>query len=280
MGYAAVGDIGDVQQPVNAAEVDKRAILRQIFDGAGNYRALVQCFERDGLAGVHFLLNGEFAGYHYVAALPVQFDNLDGDIVTDELFDIAQRAHVHLRARHEGLYANIDREAALHATEHAAGDRQLFFERFFERVPDFEARGFLMRKEDVSFRRVPTVNHDFHNVARTHRDISGGIGEFRKGRDPVGLVAHVDKNVGAGNLQNLPLQNLMAGRRRKMTVILQEMLVFVRVHAVDRWIRCAGHLIVYQSFMLPLIIRRAMHVTAHATAPTTPGILSTIDRRP
>src|SRR5665213_4620928 len=103
MGYAAVGDIGDVQQPVNAAEVDKRAVLRQIFDGAGYYRTLAQRFERDGLAGVYFLLNGEFAGNHYVAALPVQFDNLDGNVVTDDMFDIAQRANVHMPARDEGL---------------------------------------------------------------------------------------------------------------------------------------------------------------------------------
>ena len=39
---AAVGNIGDVQQAVNAAQIDERAVFGQILDGAGEDGAFLQ----------------------------------------------------------------------------------------------------------------------------------------------------------------------------------------------------------------------------------------------
>ena len=61
--------------------------------------------------------------------------------------------HIHLRAGHERAHADIDRQAAFHAAQHAAGNGQLILERLFEVVPDLEPRGFFVGEHERSLRK-------------------------------------------------------------------------------------------------------------------------------
>ena len=72
------------------------------------------------------------------------------------------------------------------------------------------------------------------------------IRELRERRDAVRFVADVDKDVAAGNLQNPAFQNFVAGRRRKVAVIFEKMLIFFRIHCRGRrfrLFRCSGRLV-------------------------------------
>ena len=153
MGDTAIRNVGNVKQAIDSAEIDKSAILRQILDGSREDSALVQGFERDALAGFHLFLHGQLARYDHVAALAVQLHDFDRDILPGELFDVAHRAHIHLRTRHERTHPDIDRKAALHAADHQAGNSQLLLQRVFEVVPDFEACRFFVRQDA---RSLPT----------------------------------------------------------------------------------------------------------------------------
>ena len=50
----------------------------------------------------------------------------------------------------------------------------------------------------------------------------------------VGLVADIDIDIGAGDFEYLAFHHFMAGRRREVAVILEQMLIFFRVHTPAR----------------------------------------------
>ena len=101
MADTPVGHVGHVQQTINAAQVDEGAVFGEILDDAGDHSAFFQMFQGDGFAFDGFLLHGQLARNHHVAAAPVQLDELDGDVLADEGFEIADRAAIDLRSGHE-----------------------------------------------------------------------------------------------------------------------------------------------------------------------------------
>ena len=270
----AIRNVGDVKQPVDSAEIDKSAVLRQILDGAGEDSAFVQGFESDVLAGFDLFEHGQFARNHDIAALAVQLHDLDRNVLAGELFEVAHGAHIHLRTGHERAHADVDRKAALDAAEHQTGDGELLLQRVFEVVPDFEARRFLVRQDDVTFRRMAALDHHLDQIAGMNRDAAARIGELRERSDAIRLVADIDEDVAAGNLQDPAFENLVAGRRRKMAVILEEMLIFFRIHRRDRRFQWSGRLVVCHCVSSPGSLK---------SAPRRQGvklrILSTIERR-
>jgi hypothetical protein len=54
---------------------------------------------------------------------------------------------------------------------------------------------------------------------------------LRERRDSVGFISDIDENFAAGDLENPSFYNLVAGGRREMTVILEQMLIIVRIDA-------------------------------------------------
>ena len=65
------GHIGNVQQAINAAEVDERAVFSKIFDYSREHRALFQMLQRFGFLLVLFLFQNLLARDDDVAALLV-----------------------------------------------------------------------------------------------------------------------------------------------------------------------------------------------------------------
>src|ERR1051326_8030044 len=65
---AAVRHVGDVQEPVDAAQIDERSIVRQIFDHTGYHCIFREMFQSGALADIDFLFNGGTPGYTPVAA--------------------------------------------------------------------------------------------------------------------------------------------------------------------------------------------------------------------
>src|SRR5689334_25202551 len=109
-----------MQQSVNPTQVDEGAIVSQILDHARHHRAFLELFKSYCLALRGFLLDGKFARDNDISAAPVQFDDFDRNVISDEAFEIAHGPGVHLRTRHEAFDANVDREAAFYSSEHAA----------------------------------------------------------------------------------------------------------------------------------------------------------------
>ena len=192
-----------------------------------------------------------FAGNDYIAAFAVQFDQLHRNILSDELFHIPNRPHIHLGARHEGADPHVHGEAAFHPSQHSSGDDELFFEGFFEVVPDFEARGFFVGQQNVAFGSVAVIDHHLHDVSRLDSYVSGRVDKLLERGYAVRLVPDVDKYIGTGDLEDFAFDDFVARRGREVAIVFKKVLVFFRVHATGRRIHRSGHVCFWQGFILP-----------------------------
>ena len=115
VGDAAVGHVRDVEESVDAAEVDERTVVGDVLDHAIHDCADLET--TDGLLALRLTLLREedAAREHDVAALLVELDDLELVGLADDLLEVLDRAKVHLGARKECLHTNVYGEAALHA---------------------------------------------------------------------------------------------------------------------------------------------------------------------
>src|SRR5690606_35593184 len=119
---AAPRHVGDVEQAVDAAEVDEGAVVGEVVDHALEDRAVLQLLEGLLLELLALLLEQDAAGEDDVAAALVELDHLEVELLADELVQVANRTDVDLGAGEEGLDAGLHREAALDATDDGASD--------------------------------------------------------------------------------------------------------------------------------------------------------------
>src|SRR6202161_279635 len=110
----APGDIGDVQQAVDAAEVDERTVIGDVLDDAVDDLALFEVLHQFlALLGSGLFQHGT-ARHHDVAAAAVHLEDLERLRIVHQGCDVANRADIDLRTRQEGDSAvGIEMEAAL-----------------------------------------------------------------------------------------------------------------------------------------------------------------------
>src|ERR1035437_8022349 len=238
---AAVGHIRNVQQPVDSAEVDERAVVGQVLDHARDHRPLRQMLQGDALARVDLLLDRHLARNHHVPAAAIELDDLDRDILTDQGVHVVNRAGIGLRAGHEGLDANIHRQPTLDASQHAAGDGELFLISLVQIVPDTQARGPRVRQEHVSFGLPAAIDHHVHDVAGPNGDFTAGSLELFNRDDAFGLVPEIDDDVLGGDAQHGSLQHFIGGGRGKVAVVVEKALVALGDRLVHLPIVVHGH---------------------------------------
>ena len=120
---AAPRHVGDVQEAVDAAEVDERAVVGDVLDEAVDDLALVEARDDVGaLLGARLLEHGA-ARDDDVAAAAIHLEDLERLLLVHQRADVAHRADVDLDARKERHGAvEIDGEAALDLVEDDAGD--------------------------------------------------------------------------------------------------------------------------------------------------------------
>ena len=103
-----------------------------------------------------------------------------------------------------------------------------------------------MREQDIALRSVAALDHHVDHIAGLHRDVAGGVGELRQRRNSIRFMAYIDEYIVTGDFEDPALKHFVPGRRRKVAVILKEMLVLVRVHHADRRFEWSGHIVLRQ----------------------------------
>ena len=190
---APPGDVGDVQEAVDAAEIDERAIVGEVLDRAVDDLALGEVGDDlVALLGPALLEHGT-AGDDDVAAAPVHFQDLErlGDV--HQRPDIAHRTDVHLAARQEGdRPVEVDGEAALDLVEDDPFDLFVLLERLFELDPALLAPRLVTRDDRFAERILDPLEIDLDFVAESRRGIAAVIGEFLERDAPFSLEADVD----------------------------------------------------------------------------------------
>ena len=115
--------VSDVQQAVDATEVDECAVVGEVLHHALDDRAFLQVVEQRVALGAVFLLDDGAARHHDVVALLVELDDFELERLAFEVARIAHRAHIDQRAGKERADVfDLDGEAAFDAAGDDAGD--------------------------------------------------------------------------------------------------------------------------------------------------------------
>ena len=186
-------DVGDMQQAVDAAEVDERAVVGDVLDGAVDHLALGEVGDDlVALLGAALFENGA-AGHHDIAAAAIHLQDLERLRHIHQRGDVAHRADVDLAARQEGHRAvEIDGEAALHLIEDDAVDLLILLEGLFELDPALLAARLVARNHRFAERVLDALEIDLDFVADDGRRIASVIGEFLERHAPLGLQTAID----------------------------------------------------------------------------------------
>ena len=234
---AAPGDVGDVQQAVDAAEVDERAVVGDVLDHAVDDLTFFEVLHQFlALLGARLFQHGA-ARHHDVAAAAIHFQNLERLIDVHQRRDVADRADVDLTARQEGHGAvEIDGEAALDLVEDDAGDLLVVLERGFQLAPAFLAPRLVARQHRFAERVLDALQIDFDLVADLEIGLASGPGEFAQRHAAFGLQTDVDDGHVFFDADDLALDDgtfLQVSAAECFVEQLGE--VFTRGRMLERW---------------------------------------------
>src|SRR5450759_2182506 len=189
----APGAIGDMQQTVDAAEIDERTVIGDVLDDAVDDLALFEILHQFlALLGAGLFQHGT-TRHHDVAATAIHLENLERLRLVHQRRDVADRANVHLRARQEGYRAvEIDGEAALDLIEDDAVHLLIVGECLFELAPALLAARLVARQHGLAERIFDAVEKHLDLVAHFEFAFFAGPCEFTQRHAAFGLQADVD----------------------------------------------------------------------------------------
>ena len=176
---ALPGDVGDVQQAVDAAQINECTVVGDVLDHAIDDLAFGEVLHEFGaLFGAGFFQDGA-ARDDDVAAAAVHLEDLEGLRHMHQRADVADRADVDLRTGQEGHgAAEIDGEAALDAAEDDAIDALVLGGHFFETGPGFFAAGLVARQHGFAQGVFDALEIDFDGVAGLDVGVLAGLGRI------------------------------------------------------------------------------------------------------
>ncbi len=161
--------VGDVQQAIDTAEVDERAVLGEVLDGSGHDHALFEGLQGLGLQLVALALEQDATAQHDVAALLVELDDL-------ELIGLAGSASPGCgwaANRPESpakkaltAAADGDAQAALHALADGAFDDLVTLASARDLVPHLHLVGLLLGQGDQAIVTLTALDEDIDSVRR------------------------------------------------------------------------------------------------------------------
>src|SRR5437762_3424756 len=186
--------VGHVEEPVDAAEIDERAVVRDVLDRTLEDDALLQHLERLGLERRALALEDRSPGHHHVPARAVELEDGEAPALADVAIEVARRPEVGVRAGEERGHADVHLEPALHLADDRPFDRAVALEGLLDLPPDLELLRLLPREDDVARLGVARLDVDVDLVALVHRELALARGELVDRDGPFGLVADVDRD--------------------------------------------------------------------------------------
>ena len=230
MADAAPRHVGDVQQAVDAAQVDERAVVGDVLDDAAQHLALGERLERRLLLLGVLLFEEHLAREHDVAALLVDLDDAHAELLPLQRIEVAHRSHVDLAARQERADADVHREAALDPFDDAADHDFAFGKGALDLVPNLHLLGLLARQHDVAFAVFGALEQHVDHVSFTNNYLAGFVEEFVHRDDAFGLVADVDHDFVCGDFQDGALDDLAFREVAEAVIVkVQQACILLRV---------------------------------------------------
>ncbi len=185
---AAEGHLGDVEQSIDAAEIDEGAVVHDVADDAAADLPFGEFLEQLAFGFFLFAFQDVSAADDEVAAFAAELDDLGLDALADELGEVGVEVEIDLAGGHEGAHAfDVDFQAAFVG----AGDRAFDDLADFEAVPgDVGGRGAFAQEHEHALARVEAVDDEFVFLA----DFGLGL-ELGHGDQALALAAEIDDGI-------------------------------------------------------------------------------------
>jgi len=188
------GDVRDVQQAIDPAQVHEDAVLGDVLDRADQYLALVDGGQGRGALGLALFFQQHPPGQHDVAAFAVVFENFEIEGLADHFIQVADGPQVRLGAGQKRQDPDVDGEAALDAAGDGAGDRAVVVVALLDAFPHLDVGGLVLGQDDALVLVVPPFHHDLDGVADLGGDAAVFPPELIDADLALGLVADVDQH--------------------------------------------------------------------------------------
>ena len=207
---AAPAHVGDVQQAVQAVQVDERAEVGQVLDCALADVARHHVVEQFRALGRAFLLDQFAAAEHDVLPLEVELHHLEIVGLTDVRLEVVRGGDVDLRRRQERLHADVHDQPALDRRLDAALDVAPLLADGLDVVPVLFEDRLLVGQHDHAVAILELEDQHVHLYPELQFLVV--ILEFVDRHGAFALVADVDHDILLADLNDRPLDYLAGGK--------------------------------------------------------------------
>src|SRR3954471_3828678 len=205
------GQLGDVHQTVDAAEIDERAEVDDRRDDTLADGALLQLVEELAAHLGLGLLEPGAAREHHVVAVLVELDDLGLDLLADVRLQIADATHLHQRGGQEAAQADVEDQAALDDLDDGALDGLVLFLELFDGAPGPLVLSALLGQDQAAFLVLLGEDQSFDLIADGNDLVGVDVvldGELTGRDDTFGLVADVEQDFVTVNLDDGPFDDV------------------------------------------------------------------------
>ena len=209
---AAPAHVRDVEQPIDAAQIDERAEVGDVLDGPLAGLADGDFAEQLLLGFATQLLQQFAAADDDVAPLEIDLKDFGIDIPADVLANVRRAADIHLRRGKEDRHADIDQQAALDLPRDCAGDRIPYLLVLNDVVPAGDAVGLALRDDDQAIVRLDLFKENRDIVADFNIALLLRIPFALQRKDTLGLQPDFNHDIVAVDVDNFTLEDCAIGK--------------------------------------------------------------------
>jgi len=223
-GDSPPGNIRHMEQSVDASQIDKNPVVRDIFDDPFHNAALGKIVQRGFLFLFALGSHNRSTGKHDIVAFAVILQNVELQRLADELVQILDRTDIDLRTGQESDDADIDGKASLDLLHNGPFYFLIVFADVLDFIPDFQFGRFLPGQDQISF-GIPFIDKNFYVVADGNIHVSLGVFQFLDGNKPLRFPTHIHHYRVRGNLHNFA-----AGDIAVLQLIKALLIKFLKAH--------------------------------------------------
>src|SRR3989440_4312726 len=168
--HAPVAHIGDVQQPVHAAQIDEGAEIGDVLHDALPHLADLQLLHEDVALRLALRFEQHAPAHHDVAAALVELDDLALEALPQQLVDVRHPPQRDLAAGEEGVHTHqVHHHPALDLLDQSARYRLVLLVGLADALPHPHEVGLFLREDHRAFLVLEMLEEDFDLVALLER---------------------------------------------------------------------------------------------------------------
>ena len=192
---APPGNVRDMEQAVEAAQIHERTVIGDVLDDTVEYLAFGQAGNQVGALIRTLVFQHGTARNHDIAAASIHLQNAEFVLIAHQRRDIAHGADIDLAARQEGQSTiHVDGETALHTLNDVTLDPVVRLERLLKLVPDLFTLCLLARQDDLAIAVFQPLDKNLDHVANTHACLATRRGKLTQGHATLGLEADINQD--------------------------------------------------------------------------------------